>query len=227
MTEPNELERDPVRPEPMPWERSFNEVIQWAIERIPEPERVIDPYKRPSPLRISYPSRSGYTHHKNGYVEFGNEFEVRRLRLGLAFDLMFAFDTGRREADFVVNEFAAGGGVESQTWFRQLSDGTINKSWNADEFGGLIGDEGKHFSRHLDDSEIDALKRLVVAAVHRSPQVQNILHELVSVKPFEQEMIDHNEQVRANHDAELQRDLDDIRAAERAAWEDADKIILD
>ncbi len=211
-----------ANPEEMPSNEAlenqdFDTIVKSAIEVLPEPGQPKDPYDQPSFLKRTF-SQPGRLYHKDGRIEFNQEGdEVRRQRLDDDFELMFVHNTYRDEAEFIVHEFAQEGGLAARTTFKAMDDG-YRKKWLSGEYtmDGLASENGRMFSRYLDDKESEVLRHIMADAIEGA-DIKQALEELLKVTSKEQKMINANAKEIDRRRKKLRKDLDEFEERQKEA----------
>lgn len=198
-------------------DQSFNDIVKYAASNLTDFEAIPDPYQKQFGIKQLW---NGRRHHENGRIEFGDDHEVGRLRAG-DFMLIFAHDTRLHKEEFIVHEFAPGGGLASRCTFEDI-EGRCHKSWALGELTYMEEMTGRDcFSRDLGPEESDAVRHIMAGAI-TGEDVRPYLEELVQVSDAEQRLMDKNtreaEAANRRFKEEMRRVDEAEKRATRRAW---------
>lgn len=205
-------------------DKGFSEIVQHGASILIDYEAASDPYQKQFGIPQSW---QGSRHHPNGRVEFGDDYEVGRLRIGNNdFELIFAHNTRLNEAELIVHEFAPEGGVASKSTFKEV-EGRCRKFWVAGGYNYMeeLSGRASGFHRDLEPDESAAVRRAMVSAI-KGEDVQPDLEELVRVSDAERSLISKNAEKAEKDRRELIAQWRIIDEMERRAWERSKDILI-
>lgn len=221
MTSPEEMPGDETLED-----KSFDTIVKHAVQELPEPGQPKDPYDQPSFLKRTF-SQPGRLYHKDGRIEFNQEGdEVRRQWLDDDFELMFVHNTYRDETEFIVHEFAEESGLAARTTFKATDKG-YRKKWLSGEYtmDGLASENGRMFSRYLDDEESEALRHIMAGAIERT-DIKPAIGKFLEVTNEEQKMIDANAKEIDRRRKKLRDDLREFEERQKEARRKGRRTLL-
>ncbi len=161
-----------------------------------------------------------YRNTADGYVEFGKDFDTRRLVLPQV-EVVYAEHKRPERSEVLINRFAERGGLEARVWVQQSGE-DIRKKYESAPWGHGLFEGGAYFSRIMENREAEKLFAALL-----DPIVQAYFIEDFTV-PYsqEQDMLDEAAKRQSESLASLRHDLDEIADSQRRAMIDADRIIL-
>ncbi len=202
----------------MPLNEQLAAVVETMVTSLPNAAQPVDRYSRQIGTVVSMPF--DYRNSNDGYVEFGRDFDTRRIALPQV-EVVYAEHKRPRRNEVLINRFAERGGLEARVWVQQSGE-DIRKKYESAPWGHGLYEGGAHFSRIMENPEAEKLFAALL-----DPIVQAYFIEDFTV-PYsqEQEMLDEAAQRQSAARASLQHDLDEIADSQRRAMIDTDRIIL-
>lgn len=204
-------------------DQSFNDIVKYAASNLTDFEAIPDPYQKQFGIKQLW---NGRRYHENGRIEFGDDHEVGRLWVGdNDFMLIFAHNTRVCTKEFIVHEFAPGGGLASRCTFEDI-EGRCHKSWALGKLTYMEEMTGKaSFSRDLGPEESDAVRHIMAGAI-TGEDVRPHLEELVQVSDAEQRLMNKNTQEAEAANKRFKEKMRRVDEAEKRAAEEASKHII-
>lgn len=201
-----------------PLNEQLADIVETMVDTLPQPAPITDRYTRQIGTVVSMPF--DYRNMTDGYVEFGKDFDTRRLVLPHV-EVVYAEHKRPQRSEVLINRFAEQGGLEARVWVQQSGE-DIRKKYESSPWGHGLYEGGAYFSRIVERPEAEKLFAALLDPIIQAYFIEDF------TMPYsqEQDMLDEAAQRQSEAQASLRHDLDEIAESRRRALVDADRIIL-